>query len=52
VSWFDQSVTYQLVYGHDVVLPWEIKTGSRRIFCQDQLTVDDYATLVKDELDD
>jgi len=43
---------YQLVYGHDAVLPWEIKTGSRRIFSQDQLNADDYATLMKDELDD
>jgi hypothetical protein len=43
---------YQLVYGHDVVLPWEIKTGSRRIFSQDQLTADDYDTLMKDELED
>ena len=43
---------YQLVYGYDAVLPWEIKTGSRRMFSQDQLTADDYATLMKDELDD
>jgi len=43
---------YQLVYGHDAVLPWEVKTGSRRIFSQDQLTADDYTTLMKDELDD
>jgi len=43
---------YQLVYGHDTVLPWEIKTSSRRMFSQDQLVVDDYATLMKDELDD
>jgi len=43
---------YQLVYGHDVVLPCEIKTGSRRLSFQDQLTADDYATLMKDELDD
>jgi len=43
---------YQLVYGHDAVLPWEIKTGSRWIFSQYQLNVDDYATLMKDELDD
>jgi len=43
---------YQLVYGHDAVIPWEIKAGSRRMFSQDQLTVDDYATLMKDELDD
>jgi len=43
---------YQLVYGHEAVLPWEIKTGSRRLSFQDQLTTDDYATLMKDELDD
>jgi len=43
---------YQLVCGHDAVLSWEIKTGSRWIFSQDQLNVDDYATLMKDELDD
>jgi len=39
------------VYGHDVVLPWGIKTSSRRVFSKDQLTADDYATLMKDELD-
>jgi len=43
---------YQLVYGHDAVLPWEIETGSRRVSFQDQLAADDYATLMKDELDD
>ena len=43
---------YQLVYGHDAVLPWEIKTGSRRLSFQDLLAADDYATLMKDELDD
>ena len=43
---------YQLVYGHDAVLPWEIKTGSRRVLSKDELTADDYATLMKDELDD
>jgi len=43
---------YQLVYGHDAVLPWEIKTRSRRLSFQDQLPADDYATLMKDELDD
>jgi activator of HSP90 ATPase len=42
---------YQLVYGHDAVLPWEIKIGSRWIRSQDQLTVDDYDTLMKDELE-
>ena len=40
------------MYGHDAVLPWEIKIGSRQIFSQDQLSADEYATLMKDELDD
>ena len=43
---------YQLVYGHDAVLPWEIKAGSKRKFSQDQLATDDYVTLMKDELED
>jgi hypothetical protein len=43
---------YQLVYGHDTILPWEIKTSSRRICSQDQLTADDYGILMKDELED
>jgi len=43
---------YQLVYGHDAVLPWEIKAGSRWIFSQDQLAADDYVTQMKDELED
>ena len=34
------------------MLPWEIKTGSRRLSFQDQLAGDDYATLMKDELDE
>ena len=25
---------YQLVYEHEVVLPWELKTGSRRVISQ------------------
>ena len=43
---------YQLVYGHDAVLPWEIKAGSRRLSFQDQLAADDYTALMTDELDD
>ena len=34
------------------MLPWEIKTGSRRLTFQNQLTSDGYATLMTDELDD
>ena len=43
---------YQLVYGHEAVLPWETRLGSRRFTFQDQLTAEDYATLMKDELED
>ena len=41
-----------MVYGHEAVLPWELKMGSRRISLQDQLTVDDYSILMKGELED
>ena len=43
---------YQLVYGHEAVLPWETQLGSRRFTFQDQLKAEDYATLMKDELED
>jgi hypothetical protein len=43
---------YQLVYGHDDVLPWELKTGSRRTSLQDQLSLDDYSAMMKEELKD
>ena len=43
---------YQLVYGHEAVLPWEIRLGYRHVTFQDQLTADDYVALMKDELED
>ena len=43
---------YQLVYGHEVVLPWETQLDSRRVTFQDQLTGDEYSALMKDELED
>jgi hypothetical protein len=43
---------YQLVYGHEAVLPWETNIGSRRIALQDDLTADEYHNLMVDELDD
>ena len=43
---------YQLVYGHETILPWELKHESRRITFQDQLTADEYSALMKDELED
>ena len=42
----------QLVYGHEAVLPWELKMGSRRVTFQDQLTTDEYSALMKDGLED
>jgi hypothetical protein len=43
---------YQLVYGHEVILPWELKTGSRRISLQDELTADESTCMMKNELED
>lgn len=43
---------YQLVYGHEAVLPWETNIGSRRIALQNQLTADEYQNLMIDGLED
>ena len=43
---------YQLVCGHEVVLPWELKLDSRRVTFQDQLIADEYSALMKDKLED
>ena len=43
---------YQLVYGHEAVLPWETSIGSRRIELQKQLTAEQYKGLMMDELED
>jgi hypothetical protein len=43
---------YQLVYGHEAVLPWELKTGSRCVTFQNHITADEYLALMKDELED
>ena len=43
---------YQLVYGHDAVLPWEIDTGSRRMAFQENLKANDYKSLMIDNLED
>ena len=40
------------MYGHEVVLPWELRLGSRHVTFQDQLTANDYMALMKDELED
>ena len=43
---------YHLVYGHEAVLPWELKIGSRRVALQDQLTADEYSDPMKDVIED
>ena len=47
-----KSSPYELVYGYNVVLPWEIQTGSRRVTLQNDLTAEVYKTLMMDELED
>ena len=43
---------YELVYGHNVVLPWEVRTGSRRVTLQNDLSAEVYKNLMIDSLED
>jgi transposase InsO family protein len=43
---------YHLVYGQEAVLPWEITVGSRRIEFQNELTAEEYAALMSDNVED
>ena len=43
---------YELVYGHNTVLPWEIRTGSRRVTLQNDLSTEVYKNLIIDDLED
>ena len=43
---------YELVYGHNAVLPWEIRTGSRRVTLQNDLSAEVYKNLMIDNLED
>jgi hypothetical protein len=43
---------YELVYGHHVVLPWEMQSDSRRVVLQKDLSSKDYSGLMMDELED
>jgi hypothetical protein len=44
--------TYELVYGHHAVLPWEMQSDSRRVVLQKDLSSKDYSGLMMDELRD
>ena len=43
---------YELVYGHNAVLPWEVQTGSRRVTLQNDLSAELYKNLMIDNLED
>jgi uncharacterized protein CbrC (UPF0167 family) len=43
---------YHLVYGQEAVLPWEITAGSRCVEFQNDLTAEEYATLMNDNVED
>ena len=43
---------YHLVYGQDAVLPWEITAGSRRVEFQNDLSAEQYAALMNDNMED
>nr|AAM74451.1 Putative retroelement [Oryza sativa Japonica Group]ABB47429.1 retrotransposon protein, putative, unclassified [Oryza sativa Japonica Group] len=40
------------VYGHEAVLPWEVRISSRRMELQVELTADEYYNLMADERED
>jgi transposase InsO family protein len=43
---------YHLVYGQETVLPWEITTSSRPVGFQNDLTAEEYAALMNDNIKD
>ena len=43
---------YQLVYGQEAVSPWEVNIGSRRISFQNDLSADEYASLMNINTED
>jgi transposase InsO family protein len=47
-----QTSPYELVYGHHVVLPWEMQSDSRRVVLQKDLRSRDYNDLMMSELED
>ena len=47
-----KSSPYELVYGHNAVLPWEIQTRSRRVTLQNDLIAEVYKNLMMDDLEE
>ena len=42
---------YELEYGHNAVLPWEIQTRSRHVTLQNDLSAEVYKNLMVDDLE-
>ena len=47
-----KTLPYELVYGHNAVLPWEVQTRSRRVTLQNDLSAEVYKNLMIDDLED
>jgi hypothetical protein len=47
-----KTLPYHLVYGQEAVLPWEITANSRRVEFQNDLTTEEYATLMNGNIED
>ena len=43
---------YELMYGHNAVLPWKLRTRSRRVTLQNDLSTEVYKNLMIDDLED
>ena len=46
------TLSYHLVYGQEAILPWEITAGSRRVEFQNDLTAEEYAALMNNNVKD
>jgi len=43
---------YQLVYGQEAIMPWEVNISSRRVPFQNDLSADEYASLMNINTED
>jgi transposase InsO family protein len=47
-----KTLPYHLVYGQEAILPWEIIASSRRVEFQNDLTAEEYNSLMNDNIED
>ena len=43
---------YQLVYGQEAVMPWEINIGSRHVALQEKISADEYSSFMNINTED